>query len=107
MARPLGRLLDPMLDALKITEASKRDSGLVIKVILRHMQKSRCSFWKWTESEWSRILHDTIADFETRNAVPARIDNTARNAKSAPFVDSAIFRYAHLTANEIELRYQK
>lgn len=69
---PLGRLLDPMLDALKITEASKRNSGLVIKVILRHMQKSRCSFWMWTESEWGGILHDTIADFETRNAVSRR-----------------------------------
>ncbi len=68
----LGRLLNPMVDALTITEAGKRDSGLVFKVILRHMQKSRCSFWKWTESEWGGILHNTSADFETRNAVSRR-----------------------------------
>ena len=68
----LDRLLNPMIDALKITEASNREAGLVIKVILQHMQKGRCSFWKWTESEWGRILHNTIAGFETRNAVARR-----------------------------------
>ena len=68
----LGRLLDPMLDALKLTGASKTDAGLVIKVVLRHMQRRGCSFWKWTESDWGDIVHNTIAGFERRNIVSAR-----------------------------------
>jgi len=68
----LGRLLDPMLDALEITGANQTDAGLVIKVVLRHMQRGRCSFWKWTEPEWARILQDTVAGFESKNAVSAR-----------------------------------
>lgn len=61
-----------MLDALELTGASKTDAGLVIKVVLRHMQRHRCSFWKWTESEWGDIVHNTVAGFERKNIVSAR-----------------------------------
>ena len=67
-----GRLLDPLLDALKLTGASKTDAGLVIKVVLRHMQRRGCSFWKWTESEWGDIVHNTVAGFEQKNTISAR-----------------------------------
>jgi integrase len=68
----LGRLLDPILDALKITRASSTHCGLVIKLILQQMRKRGTSFWKWTESEWAGITCGTIADFERKNAVPVK-----------------------------------
>src|SRR4051794_34731275 len=68
----LGGRLDPIIDALKLTGASKTDAGLVIKLVLRHMQRCGCSFWKWTESDWGDIVHNTIAGFERRNIASAR-----------------------------------
>ena len=69
----LRRLLDPILDSLHVADASHTDTGLIVKLLLRHMQRSRCSFWKWTESEWGHLACNTIAGFERTNAVSARL----------------------------------
>lgn len=68
----LRRLLDPILDSLHVADAGHTDTGLVVKLLLRHMQRRRCSLWRWTESEWGRLACNTIAGFERMNTVSAR-----------------------------------
>src|ERR1700694_2417239 len=43
----LHRLLEPILDALKITRALEPVRGTVARLLLREMVRNDSSFWKW------------------------------------------------------------
>jgi len=59
----LHRLLEPILDALKITRAVVPVRGTVARLLLREMLRNDCSFWKWKESRWDEVLRASMASF--------------------------------------------
>jgi len=59
----LYRLLEPVLDALKITCAVEPVRGTVVRIFLREMFRSDSSFWKWKEGDWDEVLRTSMATF--------------------------------------------
>ena len=53
----LKRLLDPISDSLRWMNAGTTERATVVKLLLREMERSQKSLWKWTPTEW---VHNVI-----------------------------------------------
>lgn len=65
----LYRLLEPILDALKITRAVEPARGTVVGILLREMLRHDCSFWKWKERHWDDVLRKSMTTYSRAHGV--------------------------------------
>src|SRR5438552_15223951 len=54
--RSLHRLLSPIQDALRWTQAPDATGRAVVSILMQEMHHRRTSFWGWTHEEWMEIL---------------------------------------------------
>lgn len=59
----LNRLLEPILDALRITRAEEPTHGTVVRILLREMVRYDSAFWKWKDAEWDAVLRASMVAF--------------------------------------------
>jgi integrase len=52
----LGRLLQPLDDALALTGASQGHRNGAIIILLRAMARAQITFWAWSDQEWTRVI---------------------------------------------------
>lgn len=62
----LSRLVQPLDDALDVTQAPQSVRSLIINKLLWEMVCRRTSFWAWSTQEWSQIIGSNSQAFSLR-----------------------------------------
>jgi len=52
----LDRLRQPLLDALAVSDAQRRERTSGVSIMLRSMHEQQSSFWAWSAEDWQRLL---------------------------------------------------
>ena len=65
--RVLDRLVQPLNDALNVTDASVSTRGLVINDLLTEMLHRRTSFWSWSAEDWTEIIGSSQPAYSQRH----------------------------------------
>jgi integrase len=65
----LHRVLEPILDALKITGAVEPVRGAVVRILLREMSRYDSSFWNWKEAHWDEVLRTSMTTYSRTHGV--------------------------------------
>ena len=69
----LRRLLAPIVDVLKFSDATRQILGGVVSFIFSEMLRRNSSFWNWPERDWENMLRLPIRTYSSARGVRSEI----------------------------------